>query len=49
MAMSDFYSDVESVLHRYPVLKEVTTYWVGTSDGRRMNPKIVGGNAVIMP
>ena len=49
MAMSDFYSDVESVLHKYPILKEVSTYWIGTSDGRKMNPKIVGGTFITMP
>jgi len=49
MAMSDFYSDVESVLPLYPEVTRLSTYWVGTSDGRALNPKLVPGIMVTMP
>lgn len=49
MAMSDFYSDVESVLPQYPKVSQLSTYWVGTSDGRKLNKKLVPGVMVTMP
>ena len=49
ISLSDMYSDIESVIDNYPILKKSHPIWLVTNDGRAMNPKIVGGKQITLP
>ena len=49
ISVSDNYSDIESVLPKYPVMAKVSKIWVKASDGRDLNSNLVPGLQVVLP
>ena len=49
ISVSDNYSDIESVLPKYPVMAKVSKIWVKASDGRDLNSNLVPGLQVALP
>lgn len=49
ISVSDNYSDIESTINIYPIMKQISSIWVQTSDGKTLNPKLVSGLHVKLP
>lgn len=49
ISVSDNYSDIESTINIYPIMKQISSVWVETSDGRTLNHAIVPGLHVKLP
>ena len=49
MSLSDNYSDIETFVPKFPIMKKLSTYWLTPSDGRQLNTGIVGGTTITLP
>ncbi|MEA1973654.1 MAG: hypothetical protein U9N34_10260 [Candidatus Cloacimonadota bacterium] len=49
LAFSDFYSDVECTINKYPIMLEIDKYWISDASGRDVNTAIAGGVNIKTP
>jgi len=48
-SFSDNFSDIESTIHNYPIMRQLTKYWISPSCGKMVNTDTVSGTNVIIP
>jgi len=46
LSFSDNYSDIEDCINKYPVMRQLDTYWIRDSNGRDINTRIAGGTNI---
>ena len=46
MCFSDMYSDIEEVIGKYPIMKRLPTYWLHTTNAKKLQG--VGGTSIYM-